>query len=341
MKTVLGILVSFAIAFAFSATVFANDPADMDFHMNVRFAQTDNGTTGESRWGLDCVELSAAKEVDNIGGSLTYRIADTSGTLAVYNGITQSYPVEAKVYYKFGAASKVTAGLQLVPFAIYNWNNLYNPFLDIPGQNGLIWDADWGFLYTYSAKPLLIDVGWWDNAGEIGIGTNESPEKNTASARVGYDLLSNLNVGASFMEGDVDLVGVIPADLFNEVKTERTLWALDTTWGIVPNLTAEAEYVNYDLSADEGGAVDGDIGLIQLKYDIVQVPSPLNKISLVGQYSWNDPNLTGVAKTTNYQEEIWVQAGKNLSVLWQNVQEKIAGGNAVKSHVLAFKYDLF
>lgn len=342
MKKVLGILGSFAIAFAFSATVLANDPADMDFHMNVRFMQTDNGTTGESRWGLHCVEMSAAKEVDNIGGALTYRITDTAGTLAgLANANMRSYPVEAKVYYKFGAASKVTVGLQLVPFAIYNWNNLYLPFADIPGQNGLIWDADWGFLYTYSAKPLLIDVGWWDNAGEIGIGTGESAEKNTISARVGYDLLSNLNVGASFMEGDLDLVGAIPADLFNEVKTDRSMWALDATWGIVPNLTAEAEYVDYDLSNDEGMGVDGKIGLLQLKYDIVNVPSPLNKISLVGQYSMDDPN--GGNKTTNYQEQISVQAGKNLSIFWQNVQQKTTGGvpATVKYHVLAFKYDLF
>lgn len=348
MKKVLGILGSFAIAFAFSATVFANDPADMDFHMNVRFMQsTPSGAgtdvqAGESRWGLHCVELSAAKEVDNIGGILTYRIADTSGT-GVITGLanTQSYPVEAKVYYKFGVASKITAGLQLVPFAIYNWNNLYDPFADIPGQNGLIWDADWGFLYTYNAKPLLIDVGWWDNAGEIGLGNGESPEKNTVTARVGYDLLSNLNAGASYMEGDMDL-----ATLADDVRTDRTMWALDTTWGIVPNLTAEAEYVKYDLSADEVvGGIDGNLGLIQLKYDIVQVPAPFNKVSLVGQYSMDDPN--GGNKTTNYQEQISVQAGKNLSIFWQNVQQnvqqKTAGGvpATVKYHVLAFKYDLF
>jgi len=377
MKKALGILGSLAIAFAFTATVKAADLDGLNASMNVRFLQTDNGTKGENRWGLHCVEMSVSKEVENVGGAVTYRLADTSGQIksvdsdadgtvdvAENQGKVQSYPVEAKVYYKFGAASKVAAGLQFVPFGIYKWNNLYVPFADIPGQFGLVWDADWGFLYTYDAKPLLIDAGWWDNAGEVNLPGRpagaEGAEKNTISARVGYDLLPNLNVGASYLNGSVDVMPValtVPATADDNIRTDRTLWAIDSTWGIVPNLTAEAEYLNYKMSEDEGNVdpttgmtvgAAGNVGLLQLKYDVVKVPSPFNKVSFVLEYSFDRPDNAAAfgSKTTNLQEEIWVQVAKNLSIFWQNVQETQDDNNPATSDTnkfdyFAIKYNLF
>jgi len=341
MKKVLGILASLAMAFAFTTTVKAAD--DMDFHMNVRFLQTDvtapyaaasSPTTGSAagRMSLHVVEFTAAKEVDNIGGVLTYRLGDQIG--GGVNGNTQSYPVEAKAYYKFGKASKIAGGLQFVPFGIYKWNNLYNPFLDVPGKNGRIWNSDWGYLYTYDAKPILLDIGWWENAGELHA-ANDMAEKNTITARFGYDLLPNLNAGASYLDGSIDLDGDHLA------QARQDMWALDATWGIVPNLVGEAEYVNYNQNDNETVAgTDGNLGFLQLKYDIVKVPAPLNKISIVGEYSFNNPD-GAVANEKNYQEEIVFQAGKNLSVFWQNVQDKVEGAAVDKYYLLAFKYNLF
>lgn len=338
MKKLFGILASIAVAVTFSSAVKAADLDGLNASMNVRFLETDNGTKGENRWGLHAVEMSVSKEVDNIGGLVTYRLADSQGAITANN---QSYPVEAKVYYKFGKASKLTGGLQFVPFAIYKWNNLYNPFMDTPGENGMIWDADWGALYTYDAKPILLDIGFWDNGGETNLPNGESPEKNTLTARIGYDILPNLNLGASVLDGQVDLVS---PDIVGDDRTNRQMWALDATWGIVPNLVGEAEYVSYDLGDDEGMGGEGDLGLLQMKWDILKVPAPLNKISLVGQYSWNDPD--GDNKTQNFQEEIVFQAGKNLSIFVQNIQEKYDDNNpatddTMKCHYIAFKYNLF
>jgi len=75
---------------------------------------------------------------------------------------------------------------------------------------------------------------------------------------------------------------------------------------------------------------------LQLKYDILKVPTPFNKISTVFEYSWLDPK--GGTKINNYQEELWVKAGKNLDVFFQNIQQKSSGVQTAKSYVLAVKY---
>ena len=356
MKKALVIISVFALALTFST--FAKAADDMDFHMNVRFWHTDieNSTTGlgqsEGRMSLHVVEFSAAKEVDNFGANLKYRIADQVG--GGYNNSNQSYPVEAKVYYKNGAHT-AALGLQFVPFAIYKWNNLYHPFLDIPGQLGRIWDADWGLLYTYDAKPVKLDIGIWDNAGEEFpstrlLATNtvlavqrEAMEKNTITLRLGYDILSNWNLGFSYMDGDIEWGTANIAD------TDLSTWAVDTTWTPLSNLKLTAEFVDYDVEKDTTTDVNGDYGLAQIKYDIVKVPAPLNKISFVLQYSWLDATVGNVSqgKIKNYQEEIWLQVGKNLHIFWQNVQEKYptamtaAGAETDKYHYLAIKYNLF
>jgi hypothetical protein len=350
MKKLFGLLTAtFVMGIALPVLAASSQP---ELHLNVRFLQTDdntyNNSQAENRMQFHTVELTASQQVDNIGGSLYYRIAD-----AVNSGFAanESYPVEAKVFYQSGAY-KLTGGLQFVPFGIYQWNNLYVPFADIPGEKGHIWDSDWGYLFTYNSKPLLIDLGWWDDAGETQVvpGTigRETPEKNTFTGRIGYDILSNLNLGLSYMNGSVDIdpvnIDIPPATYYiydNSAQTKKKQWAVDTTWGIVPNLQAEAEYVDYSFkSALENVDADGNFGLVQLKYDILKVPSPLNKVSLVGQYSWGDESdkLTNTSsKTKNYQEEIWFSAGKNLDIFWQNIQEKVPG-NTEKYYYLAFMY---
>ncbi len=328
MKKLIGLLAAtFAMGIALPVLAADSQP---ELNMNVRFMQTDIGTQAENRMQLHVVEISAAQQIDNIGGSVLYRIGDSSN--AGIGTPKESYPVEAKAFYQAGSF-KFTGGLQFVPFAIYKWNNMYNPFLDIPGQNGQSWDSDWGYLLSYDSKPLLIDLGWWDGAGEFIVAGRESAEKNTFTGRIGYDILSNLNLGFSYMNGKVDTDGDSLA------LAKKKLWAVDTTWGIVPNLQLEAEYMDYDISspaAIENADMDGNIGLIQLKYDIVKVPAPFNKISPVLQYSWNDPK--GGVKTKNYQEELWIKAGKNLDIFWQNVQEKVPGTDTDKGYVLAVKY---
>lgn len=318
--------------------VLAADSAPV-LNMNVRFmATTDNNTTGarivpaENRMSLHVIELTAKQEVDNIGGYLQYRIADQSytqldPTTGVLKTASESYPVEAKAYYKSGAF-KVAGGLQFVPFGIYKWNNLYNPFLDIPGKMGQIWDADWGILGTYDAKPVLIDLGYWTNAGEV-LG-RETAEKNTITGRIGYDVLSNLNLGLSYLNGKVDKNADYAA------VTKKKQWAVDSTWGIIPNLQASGQYVDYSFGDTEVAKVDGNYGALQLKYDIVKVPSPLNKITPVLQYSWND--VKNGAKTKNYAEELWVKAGKNLDVFLQFSQEKTPNVLTDKKGVIAVKY---
>lgn len=330
MKKSLVITSVLAMALAFSTIA----KAEADFHMNSRFLWTDNQSEAENRMGLHVVEFTAAAEVDNIGGSLIYRLGDTKNAAGTGAATTQSYPVETKAYIKFGEQKnhKIAAGLQFVPFAIYKWNSLYNPFLDKPGQLGMIWDSDWGVLYTYNAKPILLDLGYWQNAGERHVAM-ETPEKNTITARLGYDVLSNLNLGASFMVGKSDE----DADTFADTK--RTLWALDGTWKTLSNLQLQGEYVDFDMNDKEGAEADGDFGLLQVKYDINKVPAPLNMVSFVLQYSWLDAE--GAAKEKNYQEEIWVKAGKNLDIFWQNVQEKVPGVDTNKYSVIAFKYNLF
>ncbi|HOC91318.1 MAG TPA: hypothetical protein PKH33_02995 [bacterium] len=348
MKKSLVITSVLAMAMAFSTIA----KAEADFHMNSRFWYTDkDGTSGENRMGLHVVEFSAAAEVDNIGGNLTYRIADTVNA-AGGAANTQSYPVETKAYIKFGEQKnhKITAGLQFVPFAIYKWNNLYHPFLDKPGQMGAIWDADWGALYTYNAKPILLDLGYWQNGGErmnryvtedaastfVNIYT-EDAEKNTITARLGYDVLSNLNLGASYMTGKIDQIAG------DDLYTKRNLWALDGTWKALSNLQLSGEYVDFDMNDKEAAEAEGDFGLLQVKYDINKVPAPLNMVSFVLQYSWLD--VDGMDKLKNYQEQIWVKAGKNLDIFWQNVQDEQIdnAGDKYKEkfHYIAFKYSLF
>jgi len=314
--------------------VLAADSAPV-LNMNVRFmATTDNNVNGttilpaENRMSLHVIELTAKQEVDNIGGYLQYRIADQSYAAPAGKAASESYPVEAKAYYKSGAF-KVAGGLQFVPFGIYKWNNLYNPFLDIPGKMGQTWDADWGVLGTYDAKPVLIDLGYWTNAGEL-LGTRETAEKNTITGRIGYDILSNLNFGLSYLNGKVDKNADCVAG------TKKKEWALDSTWGIIPNLQVNGQYVDYSFGDTEIAKVDGNFGSLQLKYDIVKVPSPLNKITPVLQYSWND--VKNGAKTKNYAEELWVKAGKNLDVFFQYSQEKTPNVDTDKKGVIAVKY---
>ncbi|HOX29206.1 MAG TPA: hypothetical protein PLQ76_08650, partial [bacterium] len=191
MKKLLGFFIAIFVM-SIALPVFAAE--DIPVHMNVRFWNRDDKTQ-EARWSLHAVEITAAKEEQNIGGLVTYRIADQLGVNGL-NANSTSFPVEAKVYIK-GGAHKLTTGLMFVPFAIYKWNNLYIPTLDVPGKRGHIWDADWGMLYTYDAKPILLDIGYFDNAGEKM--SNEQTEKNTITARLGYDAFSNWNIGASFL----------------------------------------------------------------------------------------------------------------------------------------------
>jgi len=336
-KVISAIIATFVMGIALPS--FAADSAPV-LNMNVRFMQSDAGTVAENRMSLHTVEISASQQVGEIGGSVLYRIADSASLAGV--STAKSYPVEAKAFYQSGAF-KVTAGEQFVPFGFYKWNNLYNPFLDIPGQMGQIWDSDWGYLFTYNAKPVLIDLGYWNNAGELQTITGqlgalgnrrETAEKNTLTGRIGFDILSNLNLGASYMDGKVDMDGDLVA------LTTRKQWAIDTTWGIVPNLQAEAEYVNATFKSAanlENLDEKANYGLVQLKYDILKVPAPFNKISPIVQYSWLDPK--GADKVTNWQEELYIKAGKNLGVFFQNVQQKVKGADTAKSYVLAFKYD--
>jgi len=357
-KLISAIIATFVVGIALP--VLAADSAPV-LNMNVRFMQTDNGTQAENRMMLHTVEIAASQQVENIGGSVIYRIADT--TDSIKSG--KNYPVEAKAFFTEGAF-KVTAGLQFVPFGIYKWNNMYNPFADVPGQLGMSWDSDWGYLATYDAKPVKLDLGYWNNAGELltmpgllpglkatvvgGITTaytltqgiaRETAEKNTFTGRIGWDILSNLNLGASFMSGKVDM------DANSLALTKRQQWALDATWGIVPNLTAEAEYVGASFKSGLGienaaGINNKDnYGLLQLKYDIVKVPNPFNRISPILQYSWvNDKDRITLTNTKikNYQEELWVKAGKNLDVFFQNVQQKQTNVATNKYYAIAVKY---
>jgi len=358
-KVISAIIATFVMGIALP--IFAADSAP-ELHMNVRFMQVTDNTApltqpSESRIGLHTVEISAKQEVDNIGGYLLYRIADQS----FQNGKTasESYPVEAKAYYTSGDF-KVTAGLQFVPFGIYKWNNMYNPFLDVPGAKGQTWDSDWGMLFSYTPKPVTIDLGYWKGAAErISSIRQESAEKDILTARVGWDILSNLNAGVSFMDGKVAKSTYVTAFTIPAAPTvaltKKRMYAIDGTWGIIPNLTGQLQYVNYKFSPNTIQFADtekGDYGMLQVKYDIVKVPSPLNKISPVLQYSWDNDKITPVAtgvsskfKTKNYQEELWVKAGKNLDVFLQFVQQKyssdVAGLQAPqteKKSVLAVKY---
>jgi hypothetical protein len=363
-KVISAIIATFVMGIALP--IFAAESVP-ELHMNFRFMQTTDNTgalnqPSESRIGLHTVEISAKQEVDNVGGYLLYRIADQSYT----NGkqASESYPVEAKVYYTSGAY-KVTAGLQFVPFGIYKWDNLYNPFLDIPGQKGQTWDSDWGLLGTYDAKPVTLDLGYWKGAAER-LGRQETSEKDILTARIGYDILKNLNGGISFMDGKVSkttyTVGAFPvvADSLcpgsltkDCALTKKRMYAVDGTWGIVPNLQGQLEYVNYKFSPSVQfvDAEKGNYGLMQLKYDIVRVPSPLNKISPVLQYSWDNDKVTPVGgvsktfKTKNYGEELWAKAGKNLDIFLQFSQQKyssdvagLAAPQTEKKSVLALKY---
>ncbi|HOO55196.1 MAG TPA: hypothetical protein PLN69_00100 [bacterium] len=347
MKKVFTLIAVLAIAISFTTMAKAAD--DMDFHMNMRFWNTDNGNQAENRWSLHTVEFSAAKEVENFGGFVKYRLSDQLGNDA--SSSNQSYLVGANVYYKSGM-HKVTLGLQFVPFGIYEWNNLYHPCLDIPGAMGKIWDADWGVLYTFDDQRFKLDIGYWDNSGEAGLpggvninGTNmerEPDEKNTITLRAGYDILPIWNLGVSYLDGSADLDDVAG----NLADTESTMWAIDTTVTPYKNLFFEAEYVDYDYDDGEGMENDGDFGLVQVRYDILKVPAPLDMIQLVGQYSWLDPSFGGVGqgKIKNYQEQIRFKIAKNLNIFWQNVQEKYPsawGQDTDKYHYFAVKYDLF
>lgn len=332
MKKVLAIFATFVMAFAFSATVFAAghpENLDMDdFHMNVRFWNTDNGTQGENRWSLHVVEFSADQQVGDFGGSLKYRIQDEIGTGGLSN-TAQSYPVHALVYYNTGP-HKFSLGLQAVPFGIYKWNNLYHPLLDMPGRMGQIWDHDWGLLYTYNQKPVLLNVGYFDNSGEA-YSVGEGSEKNTITLRLGYDILANWNLGLSYLDGDT-----------TNGTTKYRKWAIDTTWGIVPNLALNAQYVDY---RDHGsyantvngigalGTDDGKYGAIQLKWDIVKVPAPIDGLSFVLQASGDNPKATGASTVKQYQEEIILKMAKNLAFFWQNVQEKVSDAQIGRAHV--------
>jgi len=343
-KIISAIIATFVMGIALPS--FAADSAPV-LNMNVRFQQIKDNSgirnyPVESRISLHAVEITASQEVDNIGGVLQYRFADQTFPSTVKGNDEsnpKNYPVEAKAYIKSGNF-KLTGGLQFVPFGIYKWNNVYNPFLDIPGSKGMIWDSDWGVLGTYNAKPVLIDLGYWQGAGELfksatGAYTREKAEKDTFTGRIGYDILSNLNAGFSYMTGKVDM---LPATINAEALTKKEMWAVDTTWGIVPNLQLEAEYVDYGFKAGTQLAtkVDGNIGLVQLKYDILKVPGALNKISPVLQYSWDD--IKDGIKTKNYQEELWFKAGKNLDVFLQFVQTKVPNVDDAKCTVLAVKY---
>lgn len=329
MKKVLSI--AFAAAFALSAvTAFAQTAPD--FHMNTRFWHTDNGSQPEGRWSLHVVEFSAQAEVDNVGGMVLYRIGDEIG--GGFNGTAQSYPVETKVWIK-GGAHKLTLGLQPVPFGIYKWNSLYHPLIDIPGRMGQIWDHDWGYLYTYDAAPVKLDIGYFDNSGEL-YSSKEGAEKNTFTLRLGYDILPVWNLGISYLDGDSTQYD--PTD-------GGSKWAIDTTWKIIPNLCMNAQYVSYkDMKSVANPLVDdGDYGALQFKYDVNKVPAPLNKMSFVLQYSWDNNDLDGLDKATQFQEELWLQLGKNLHLFWQNVQEKDFPGTTEtnKYEYFSVKYNLF
>jgi hypothetical protein len=359
MKKAISILIAtFVMALAIPLLAAETTP---ELHMNFRFVDnTYSGTqpsqvTAENHMTLHVVEVSAAQEYDNIGGYILYRLGD-QGVTSAASAPRSSYPVEAKVYYKTGGF-KISEGLQFVPFGIYKWNNLYNPFLDIPGQAGMIWDSDWGTLVNYNAKPVNIDLGFWTNAGTT-YNTNtqllakttpqirkESAEKDTFTGRIGVDILKNLNAGASYLDGKVD------NNYDGIALATKKVWALDTTWGAVANLQLEAEYAGYKYGAEAanplavapaGAAVaadKGDLGLIQLKYDITKVPGPLNKITPVIEYSWLHDKTSGL-KVKNYQEELWIKAGKNLDFFPQFMQEKYntPGAKTDKRGVLAFKY---
>ncbi len=150
---------------------------------------------------------------------------------------------------------------------------------------------------------------------------------------MGYDVLSNLNLGASYMTGKTDEVAG------DDLYTKRNLWGIDGTWKALSNLQLSGEYVDFDMNDKEAAEAEGDIGFLQVKYDISKVPAPLNMLSFVLQYSWLD--VDGMGKEKNYQEEIWLKAGKNLDIFWQNVQEKVPGVDTNKYHYIAFKYSLF
>lgn len=331
MKKALVILTVLAVSLAYSTLAMAAGTPDV--HMNVRFMHNTNGSTENNRWSLHVVELTASQEIENIGANLIYRLNDA--------GATGDYPVNANVYIKSGP-HKLTAGLQFVPFALYKFNNLYMPLVDIPGQMGQCWDFDWGFVYSYDAKPILINAGWMDNGAEI-MTAGEQAESNTIVGRFGYDILSTWNIGVSYL---------------NEAGTgDRTKYAVDTTWEVVPNLTTNAQYVVYEdhYSVADAALVannSGKYGSLQLKYDILKVPAPIDGVSLVAQYSFDDsdtvvaPSLTG-NKVQNFQEEIIVNVAENLTIFWQFVQEKRNDPNGVggipvnKYHYLAVKYNLF
>jgi len=345
MRKALGLLIG-TFVMGIALPIFAADNAPV-LSMNVRFLNTDDRTQAENRNSLHVLEITASQEVDNIGGLVTYRIGNQSSELTGNMAATeQSYPVEVKAWIKSGA-HKVTVGDQFVPFAIYKWNNLYSPFLDVPGQLGRIWDADWGMLYTYDAKPVKLDLGYWNNSGEqftrrnvygtdgatlLGTIERENAEKNTITARLGYDILSNLNAGISYMNGKEDIDGICPAGSAqtNCADSKIKQWAIDTTWGALSNLQLEAEYVDFDRTSGidkENQNDDGNYGLLQAKYDITKVPAPLNKISFVLEYSWlkttdNIPAVSSTMKVKNFNEEIWIKAGKNLDFFWQNMQQK-------------------
>jgi hypothetical protein len=354
-KAISAIIAAFVLGVALPSLAADSGP---ELHMNVRFMDntySGNGPTmsqpAESRVQLHVIEVSAAQEVDNFGGYVLYRLGDQGVTPAA-SSPKSNYPVEAKVYYKTGDF-KVTEGLQFVPFGVYKWNNLYNPFLDIPGQAGFIWDTDWGTLVNFNSKPVNIDLGYWMGAGtryntdlQLTNGTTpqlrqESAEKNTFTGRIGWDILKNLNAGASYMTGKVDLGGGVAGAYDGIALSTKKVWALDTTWGIVPNLQLEGEYAGYKYGNQEVAADKGDLGLIQLKYDILKVPAPLNKISPVIEYSWLKDKTSGT-KITNYQEELWFKVAKNLDIFTQFMQEKyhnIAGKTETdKRGVLAVKY---
>ncbi len=391
MRKALGLLVG-TFVMGIALPIFAADNAPV-LSMNVRFLNTDDGTKAENRNSLHVLEVTASQEVDNIGGLVTYRIGNQSNELTGAMAATeQSYPVEAKVWMKSGA-HKVTVGDQFVPFAIYKWNNLYNPFLDVPGQLGRVWDADWGMLYTYDAKPIKLDLGYFSNSGEqFGSRTilntdgsvlthmedlngdtvnetniiekirRESAEKNTITARLGYDILSNLNAGVSYMNGKIDdndyytynaTTGVSTLTCDGLAQTKQKQWALDATWGALSNLQFAGEYVDFDKSSSVertdynlGNFInnDGNYGLLQAKYDVVKVPAPLNKISFVLQYSWlkdtdnSDATSPFTMKIKNYQEEIWIKAGKNLDFFWQNAQQKYSTSDNAQIGTDKFNY---
>lgn len=326
MKKALVILTVFAIAFAYSTLAMAAGTPDV--HMNVRFIHSDQtlaqggGTT--NRMQLHVVELKASQEVENVGGSLIYRFNSAA-----------DYPVNANVYIKSGA-HKLTGGLQFVPFGIYNWNNLYNPLLDIPGQMGQIWDFDWGLVYSYDAKPVLLKAGWFDNGASDGFTIGEQAESDTLVLRLGYDIVSSWNVGVSFLNGES-----------NSVKT--TKYGVDTTWGITPALSMNGQVISYQdgYSIAQAALGDGYYGHMQLKYDITNVPAPLNGVSLVTQFSFDKAihTLAGAEATElhkNFQQQISIKVAENLTIFWQFIQDiGDVANTSDKDHLLAVKYDLF